>query len=136
MGTRYLEIIYQSALPPGELRDMTVAAFRPLGGQVINTNNGFNFLNGKTGITFQSWADISATIVFQKLKETHIVCKVYMNWKWSALMWWIIVLGILTGGIPLLLLIPYLFFDPTNEYNQALMRAQNNLHVVQNGNLF
>ena len=125
MGTKYLEMSYQTILPPGELRDATVNAFRPLGGGVSYTNNGLVINDGKFGISFQSWVKLNATIVFQRIREDYVSIQVYLNWSWSSLMWWIIIVGILLGGIPLILLVPYWLFDPAAAYQQALLRVQN-----------
>ena len=122
MGTKYLSTFIETQKSLDQLRDDAANIFLAVGGPIYKTATGFSIANGKTGVTVGFAADLSANVIFQTVKENKYEVQIFLNWKWGSYMWMVIILGILTGGISLVLLLVYLFFDPLPVYQQVLSR--------------
>jgi hypothetical protein len=120
-----LNVYVESSKPHKQLKDDAARMFQSLGGRIYETPVGFQIVGGTYGTSMSITANLTANVVVQQFKENKYEIQVSMNWNWSTLMWVVLVLGILGGGIPWLILIFYLFFDPAPAYNQVLYRIIN-----------
>jgi predicted neutral ceramidase superfamily lipid hydrolase len=125
MGNKYLNAYIETQKPQKQLKDDAAQMFRSLGGLIYETPAGFQILGGTYGISMSFTAILTANVTIHQIKENKYELEVNLNWVWSTFMWVMLVLGILTGGISLLLLLMYFFFDPAPAYNQVLYRVVN-----------
>lgn len=125
MGNRYLSVYVESQKTHKEVKDSAAYIFRSMGAPVFETPSGFQISNGKFGISMGFTANLNANVHIQQIKENRYEIQVFLNWTWSTFMWVMVILGIITGGVSLLLLLMYIFFDPAPAYNQMLYRIVN-----------
>jgi hypothetical protein len=125
MGNRFLNAYVETAKTKEQLKVDVAGMLRSLGGTLYSTPTGFTLVNGNYGVQMSSTANLSANVVVQPIKENKYEIQIYLDWRWGTLMWVVLVLGILLGGIPWLFLLLYLFFDPAPTYQQALARLIN-----------
>ncbi|MBE3139236.1 MAG: hypothetical protein IMZ53_01490 [Thermoplasmata archaeon] len=123
MGTRYLSVYIDTAKTHDQLTYDAAQIFRSLGGPIYKTPTGFQVVNGKVGVSMSFVANLTANVVVQKLKENKYEIQVFLHWTWGAFIWIAVIMGILTGGISLLAVLLYLFFDPSPVYQQMLFRV-------------
>jgi hypothetical protein len=122
MGNRYLNIQVDSTKPYKEFKDTCAWIFQTTSGSIHETQDGFLIQNGNAGIQMSFLAVLTATVIIRQTKENRYSVEVFLNWVWSGIMWLFLVIGILGAGLPLVLLLLYLFYDPSNIYNQVLYR--------------
>jgi hypothetical protein len=124
MGIRYLNTYIESDKPFKELKDKAAEIFRSVGGSRFETPAGFQIIGGTLGTSMGIMASLTANIIMQEIKENKYEIQVHLNWGWSSQMWVLFGLGFILGGITWLIMILYLFFDPTQAYSQALYRFE------------
>jgi len=106
--------------PPEEMRRFVIDAFRPFGGIVQLTNNGFLLRDGKVGTSsFSFVVNLNANVIFKRLSESEYEIQVYLSWAASTAA---ILLSIF--GFIFFMVILYFMYDPAPAYMMALQRAK------------
>ena len=125
MGTRALNIYVDSKKSPEQLKEVAIREFRSLGGNIISTPSGFQIISGNLGVSMKFLANLGANVVIVPIKEGAYEIQVFLGWNLSSTFWTLLIFGIFLGGIGLLLILLYLFYDPTPVYQQVLYRITN-----------
>jgi hypothetical protein len=125
MGNKFLNAYVETQKTKEQLNADVAGMLRSLGGMLYKTPTGFQLVGGNFGVSMSSLTNLTANVVVQPIKENKYEIQIFLSWTWGTLMWVFLVLGILSGGILLLLLLLYLFYDPLPAYQQALYRLIN-----------
>jgi hypothetical protein len=125
MSERYLSAYIQSQKSLLEIKNDAMHIFKSVGGMKMDTPLGFQIINGKFGVQMGFVANLTAVISIHQIKENNYEIQLFLSWNWASFMWVMLVLGFLSGGTLWLGLLLYLFFDPSQTYNQMLYRLLN-----------
>jgi hypothetical protein len=125
VGNKYLTAFIETSRPLPQIKANIANILRAVGGTIYSTPAGFQINDGTYGTQMSITARLVAQIAIHPVKENRYEIQVWLNWTWSTLMWIVLILGVIGGGLPWLMLILYLFFDPAPAYQQALYRIAN-----------
>ena len=125
MGNKYVSAYVDTNKNLEQLKADVAGMLRQFGGTLYSTPTGFTLIDGTIGTQMSFTANLTTNVIIRPIKENKYDIQIYLTWNWAALMWIFLVFGLLAAGMPWLLLILYLFFDPAPAYQQALYRLVN-----------
>ncbi|MBU6361073.1 MAG: serine/threonine protein kinase [Chloroflexi bacterium] len=130
MGRKVLFTDIKTDKSVNGIRMAAKTAFRSVGGNHIDTADGFIIVSGIQGVNFGSTANIRATISIKALKAGHYRIECIIDWSPSAVVWICLIVGIFVFGILWLVALLYLFVNPDASYKLALDRIQGEVGMM------
>lgn len=108
----------------GKIKEAINSTFSSLGGTLTETSRGFHISQGTNGISFAFSANLQADVSLREIKAGKHEIEARLKWGMSALSWICLVIGVFVFGILWIVPFLYLFFKPTQAYQQAIDRVQ------------
>lgn len=127
MGSKMVFYQFDSEKSIDEVREAAIKAFTPLGGQIAPLGNGLIIKDGKEGVQFGFAANFEATISITESKPGKFNLNCAINWKMSTLTIVCLVVGIFVFGILWVVPLLFLFIDPSQVYQNALISVNSYL---------
>ena len=127
MGSKMVFYQFESDKSIEEVREAAIKAFTPLGGQISPLGNGLKIKDGKNGVQFGFAADFDATFSINESKPGKFDLNCSINWKMSTVSIICLVVGLFVFGILWIVPILFLFIDPSQVYQNALLSVNSYL---------
>ncbi len=121
MGSKMVFHQIESNKPIEEIVEAATKALSPLGGQINPTVNGLQIIQGKNNIQFGFAADFDAILLINKSNSDKYTLNCTISWKMSTVTIACLIIGLFVFGILWIVPLLYLFIDPSQQYQNALM---------------
>lgn len=122
MGSKTIFYTFDSDKPIVQVKDAMRRSLSFLGGTLIEQGDGFQLTQGINGVSFAFTANFTAYINLRKSSENKYEILGNVNWSLNTLSWACLIIGIFVLGVLWIVPLLYLFINPTDAYQQALMR--------------
>ena len=127
MGSATVGVTINSSLTQDQVIDGLGASLRSLGGLVTRTPTGVIITDGALGVNFAFTARTQAQIDVRQIAADRFEVTGNLHWSPAAVVWICLVVGFFIFGILWLVGLFYLFYNPSQAYQGALLTLQNAL---------
>ncbi|MDK2980370.1 MAG: hypothetical protein PWQ55_717 [Chloroflexota bacterium] len=121
MGSKIVFYQIETEKSVEEIRDAAQKAFYSLGGQTTPLGTGLQIIQGKNNVQFGFAADFDAIFSINTVGPKKYSLNCTINWKMSGATIACLIIGFFVFGILWIVPLLYLFIDPSQQYQNALM---------------
>ena len=121
MGSKMVIHQIESKKTIEEITSAATKALSPLGGQINPLGNGLQIIQGKNNVQFGFAADFDAMLLINQTGPDKYTLNCTINWKMSAATIACLIIGFFVFGILWIVPLIFLFIDPSQQYQTALM---------------
>lgn len=122
MGNKMVFHTFESEQSLADVKAATRRSLAMLGGTLLEHDSGFQLKQGTTGVTYAFAANFDASINLRQSAPGKYELTGTIHWSPNGLFWGCLIVGAFVFGILWIVPILYLFIDPMQAYQQALMR--------------
>lgn len=123
MGSKMVFHTFENEKSLTDVKAATKRSLAMLGGTLMEHDNSFQLKQGTTGVRYAFAANFDALINVRQSAPSKYELTGTINWSPNRLFWGCLIVGAFVFGVLWIVPILYLFIDPMQAYQQALMRV-------------